>query len=243
MSRSPNPAAQDWTVDIVLDELRDLGSDKNRAGMARFGIETDKAFGVPMAVLRPFAKRVGKSSDLAKDLWNSGFHETRLLAVLIVPPKELTAKLATAWLADVNSWDLCDQLTNVFAKNPASAELIADYIKDEREFVRRAGFALIAWRALPSSNTSDQELLSYFPLIEATSTDKRNYVWKAVHWALRQIGKKSLTLHGPALELAIKLEISADTYTRRVGREAVRELSSQKVIDRLSAKAAKNAKA
>ncbi|MEP1934789.1 MAG: DNA alkylation repair protein [Roseibium sp.] len=236
MSRSGKPAAQDWTAEAVLDELRTLGSEKNRAGMARFGIETGKALGISMAVLRPFAKRVGKSSDLAKELWQTSFHEARLLAILITPPKELTGELATIWLADVNSWDLCDQLAGVFARNEVSSTLIENYCKDEREFVRRAGFALIAWRALPSSKTSEEELLGYFPLIELGSTDTRNYVWKAVHWALRQIGKKSLPLHTPALNLARKLETSSDKTTRRVGREAARELSSDKIMDRLRAR-------
>lgn len=236
MSRSGKPAAQDWTAEAVLDELRTLGSEKNRAGMARFGIKTAMAFGIPMAVLRPFAKRVGKSSDLATELWRTGFNEARLLAILITPPRELTAELATTWLADVNSWDLCDQLAGVFARNEVSSTLVAAFCRDDREFVRRAGFALIAWRALPSSKAKDEELLGYFPLIELMSTDTRNFVWKAVHWALRQIGKKSLALHTPALNLARILEASPDKTTRRIGREAVRELSSDKIMDRLKAR-------
>jgi len=222
-----------WTVEAVLEDLRAAGSETNRAGMARFGIDTSKAFGVPLSVLRPLARRIGRNPELAQPLWNSGWHEARLLAILLTPPKSLSPDLALSWLDDIQSWDLCDQLTNVLARRAGSNELVAALAADEREFVRRAAFALIAWRAVHAKTAPDTEFLGYLDLIGRHATDERNFVWKAVHWALRQTGKRSVALHGPALVLAETLSASPDKTARKVGRAAARELTSEKVLARL----------
>ncbi|MFN3130902.1 DNA alkylation repair protein [Roseibium sp.] len=234
MSRRPKPSGEDWSLDLVLDTLTALGSEENRAGMARFGIETSKAFGIPMAELRPLARRIGKQESLADELWASGYHEPRLLAILIMPPTALTDERALHWLAEIRSWDHCDQLTNVLARRKGSDGLIAPLAAEEEEFLRRAAFALIAWRAVHAKKSPDTEFLSYLPLIRTAASDPRNFVWKAVHWALRQIGKRSASLHGPALQLAEELSENQNKTVRRVGREAFRELNSDKVRQRLS---------
>jgi len=234
MAADPSSAANVWSLQAVLGELENLGSEKNRAGMARFGIETNRAFGVPMADLRPFARRIGRSEPLARELWASGYHEARLLAILTVPPKSLTDDPALSWLKDIGSWDLCDQLTNVLSKRAGSDQMIGPLAAESSEFLRRAAFALIAWRAVHAKKAPDSDFLAYFPLIRTAATDPRNYVWKAVHWALRQIGKRSASLHGPALSLAQELSASPDKNARRVGREAFRELGSDKVRQRLA---------
>ncbi len=226
-------ASGGWTVDSVLAELRQVGSEENRAGMARFGVNTDKAFGVPMAFTRPFARKVGKSPALSAALWQTGFHEARILAGLIADPKAITPDQMDAWVTEFNSWDLCDQICAIFAKTNHAPDRIPVYAADEREFVRRAGFATIAWRAVHAKKAPDEEFLGYLELIETHASDPRNFVLKAVHWALRQIGKRSYSLHAPALELAEKLAASSDKAERRVGREAVRELTSDKVAARL----------
>jgi len=228
----PNPR-QTITVEEILADLRAAGSEANRAGMARFGIDTARAFGVPLSVLRPMVRTIGKSPLLAQELWASGYHEARLLAILLTPPKVLSPELALAWLEDVRSWDLCDQLMNVLARRAGSDELVPVLAADEREFVRRAAFALVAWRAVHAKTAPDAEFLGYLDLIRQAATDERNFVWKAVHWALRQIGKRSAGLHGPALDLAEELSGSEDRTARKVGRAAARELSSEKVLDRL----------
>jgi len=202
--------------------------------MARFGIDASSAYGVPLSVLRPFSKELGKSPDLARDLWASGFHEARLLAILITPPKVMTAELALRWLDDVRTWDLCDQLTNVYARRQDSGTLVPVLAASEREFIKRAGFALIAWRAVHAKAAPDQEFLDCFELIRNASTDDRNFVWKAVHWALRQIGKRSADLYGPALSLGEELTRCENRTARKIGRETVNELSSQKVRGRLN---------
>ncbi|MES0879073.1 DNA alkylation repair protein [Roseibium sp. SCP14] len=222
-----------WTSKAVVAELRTLGTEENRAGLARFGIDASRAFGVPMSVLRPFARRIGKSPELAQELWESQYHEARLLAILITPPKAMTADRASRWLEDVQSWDLCDQLTNVLARRKDSDQLVLVYADDDREFVKRAAFALIASRAVHAKSAPDTEFLNHLELIRNAATDDRNFVWKAVHWALRQIGKRSKDLHGAALAVAEDLQSAEDRTARRVGREAVRELSSEKIRTRL----------
>ncbi|MEL7526399.1 MAG: DNA alkylation repair protein [Pseudomonadota bacterium] len=226
-------STSDWTATAVLDHLGALGTEENRQGMARFGIDASRAFGVPLSVLRPFSKDLRKSPDLAGDLWATGFHEARLLAIFITPPKAMTAELTQRWLDDIHSWDLCDQLTSVHARRDDSGVLVPVLVADEREFVKRGGFALIAWRAVHAKAAPDEEFLECFDFIRAASTDDRNFVWKAVHWALRQIGKRSANLNGPALDLGEDLLRSENRTARKIGRETVKELSSPKVRSRL----------
>jgi len=234
-------AARDLTneVDAILAELRSLGSKENRVGMARFGINTERAFGVSMAASRPLARKYRRRHDLAESLWATGFHEARILAALIDDPKLVTRKQMDSWAAEFNSWDLCDQACmKLFARTPFVAEKVAKWAKDKREFVRRAAFATIAAYAVHAKQAPDEEFLPFLALIEAYSNDQRNFVKKAVNWALRQIGKRNTTLHRPALALAEKLAASDDNTARWIGKDAVKELSDQKQIARLKAKKA-----
>lgn len=233
MSKRPRPSADDWPLASVIEALKERGSEKNRAGLTRFGIDASNAFGVPMAELRPLARQIGRDEQRALALWESGYHEARLLAILTIPPEALTDDQAWAWLAGIQSWDLCDQLTNILAKRSGSEDLIAPLSAEEGEFLRRAAYALIAWRSVHAKKSPDEEFLGYFPLIKTGATDPRNFVWKAVHWALRQIGKRSASLHGPALQLSKDLLDAPDKPSQRVGREAFRELDSSKVRARL----------
>lgn len=221
----------------ILAELRSLGSEEGRAGMARFGINTEKAFGVSMAATRPLARKYKRRRDLADALWASGFHEARILAVLIDDPKLVTRRQMDAWAAEFNSWDLCDQACmKLFAKTPYAAEKIAKWAKDKREFVRRAAFATIAGYTIAAKKAADNEFLTFLPLIEARATDPRNFVKKAVNWALRQIGKRNTRLHAPALALARKLAASDDKTARWIGKDAVKELSDPVKIARIKAR-------
>jgi 3-methyladenine DNA glycosylase AlkD len=146
-------------ADAVLAELRALGSAENRAGMARFGINTEKAFGVSMTAMRPIARRFRRRHDLAAALWASGWHEARILAALIDDPKLTTRKQMDAWAAGFNSWDLCDQACmKLFAKTPFVAVQVAKWAKDKREFVRRAAFATIAGYAVSAKGAPDSDL-------------------------------------------------------------------------------------
>jgi len=221
-------------VESVVAELRSLGSEENRAGMARFGIKTDRAFGISMAALRPLARRFRRDHGLALALWASGIHEARLLACLIDDPKQVTSKQMDDWAAAFDSWDLCDQACmKLFVKTPFAEEKIARWAKDRREFVRRAGFALLAAYAVHGKKASDATFRAYLPLIEQAATDDRNFVRKAVNWALRQIGKRSPSLHRSALALARRLAASSDKTARWIGKDAVRELTDPFQLGRL----------
>lgn len=218
----------------ILAELEAHGSEENRAGMARFGINADSAFGVSMAIIRPMARPYRKRSDLAASLWASGKHEARILAALIEDPKAITPEQMDRWVADFDSWDLCDQASmKLFAATPYVRTKVPEWTADEREFVRRAAFATIAGYAVHAKKAPDSEFLEFLPLIERYATDGRNFVKKAVNWALRQIGKRSPELHAPALALAQKLAESDDKTARWIGRDAVRELTDEKQLARL----------
>lgn len=222
-------------VASVLAELKSLGSEEGHAGMARFGINTENAFGVSMAAARPLARKYRRQHDLAAGLWATGIHEARILAALIDDPKLVTRRQMDAWAADFNSWDLCDQACmKLFAKTPYVAEKAAKWAKDKREFVRRAAFATIAGYAVSAKKAADEEFLPFLRLIEENASDPRNFVKKAVNWALRQIGKRSPKLHGPALALAQRLAASNDRTARWIGKNATKELSDPKQIARLA---------
>ena len=218
----------------VLAQLAAMGSEYNRLGMRRFGINIDRAFGVSMTALRPLARRYRRNHDLAAELWASGLHEARILAVLIEDPKLVTARQMDDWAADFNSWDLCDQACmKLFSATPFVGEKVKKWAKDEREFVRRAAFALIAGYAVHAKKTPDDDFVPFLAIVEQNATDNRNFVKKAVNWALRQIGKRSQALHPKALAVARRLADSEDRTARWIGRDAVKELTDAKQLSRL----------
>ncbi|MEZ5811079.1 MAG: DNA alkylation repair protein [Rhizobiaceae bacterium] len=231
--------ALDWTAGQVLAHLRALASPEDIAGMARYGIDTGKALGISNAVLRPLARAIGRDHGRAAELWASGVREARLLALFTDEPKKVTADQARAWAAEFNSWEIVDHAADLFIDAGLADELIAEFTSDEREFVRRAAFAMIAWGAVHLKKTPDEAILKWLPLIERNAADPRNFVKKAINWALRQIGKRSAQCHGPALALAEKLAASDNRAERWVGSGAVRELTAEKTLARIAAKAGK----
>jgi 3-methyladenine DNA glycosylase AlkD len=227
----------------IIAELKALGSGTGRAGMARFGINAENAFGVSMASMRPLERKHRRNHELALELWSTGFHEARILAALIDDPKQATSAQLDAWVADFDSWDLCDQACmKLFARTPYVAAKIEKWAEDEREFVRRAAFALIAGYTVAAKKAPDAEFLPFLPLIERYATDDRNFVRKAASWALRQIGKRSQGLHRPALQLATRLAASENKTERWIGRDAMKELSDPSQIARLAERTAKAAR-
>ncbi len=221
--KTPAPSPE---VTAILAELKAMGSEENRAGMARFGINTDHAFGVSMTALKPVARRLKRNHGRALALWATGHHEAQLLAVLTDEPEKVTEAQMNAWAAAFDSWDVCDQATSrLFAKTPHAQDAIRRWADDDREFVRRAAFALLAAYVVHAKTTADAHLTTFLPLIERHATDKRNLVKKAVNWALRQIGKRSPALYAPALATAERLAASSDATARWIGKDAVKELT------------------
>jgi 3-methyladenine DNA glycosylase AlkD len=221
-------------LDQALEKLRSKAVPENRAGMSRFGIRIESALGVSMPNIRNVGAQITQNHELAQQLWQSGIHEARILASLVDHPKWVSPDQMDAWARDFNSWDLCDQVCgNLLDRSVFADEKIFAWAERKEEYVKRAAFATIAWRAVHDKKASDTIFLKYLPLIEKASDDQRNFVKKAVNWALRQIGKRSKILHLPALVLANKLANCDDITRRWIGKNAKKELDSSKMRQRL----------
>lgn len=229
----PSPA---WTAEDIVAHLKSLGSEENRAGMARFGIAAASALGVGHTQLNPIARRLKINQPRAERLWRTGYREARLLAGLTGDPRIITIEQCRRWAGDFDSWDVVDGVSGLFVDTPFWRDLIEEFAEDDREFVRRTAFSMLAYGAVHLKKEPDATFAGYLPLIERHATDGRNFVKKAVNWALRQIGKRSMKLHGPALALAQELAASNDKAARWIGKDAVKELNDAKVLQRLARK-------
>ena len=218
----------------VLAELRGMGSQRNREGMSRYGIRVDDALGISVTDLRKLAKGLGRDHRLAGDLWKSGIHEARILAALVDEPMKVTPAQTERWVKAFDSWDLCDQVCmNLFDRTPFAYDKVVEWAAREPEFVKRAAFALIASLASHDKKASDSKLAALLPLVEREAWDDRNFVKKAVNWALRGIGKRNATLNAEAIACAERIAGQDSRPARWIARYALRELTSEKVQARL----------
>ncbi|MDQ4058271.1 MAG: DNA alkylation repair protein [Actinomycetota bacterium] len=222
------------SADDVIETLKGMASPRDREGMARFGINTERALGISVATLRTVAKETGRDHALAMRLWDSGIHEARLLATLVDDPKAVTSEQMEAWAADFDSWDLCDQCCmNLFWRTPYVLEKASQWARRDEEFVKRAAFALMARLATKKAKAADEPLESFLPIIERAADDDRNFVRKAVNWALRQIGKSNRHLNELAIKTAERIGTQDSKSARWIAKDALRELTSDKVRARL----------
>jgi 3-methyladenine DNA glycosylase AlkD len=217
--------------------------------MARYGIKVDDAFGVSVYELRRMAKPLRGDHELALALWATGNHEARLLATMVDDPAMVDEAQMEAWVLDLDSWDVCDQLTsNLFDKTPFAYDKAHEWAARDEEFVRRAAFALIAALAWQDKEAPDARILAFLPLVEEHAGDPRNFVKKAVSWALRNVGKRNAALNAAAIACAERIRDAADARAggrrggdpsaraaRWVAADALRELTSDKVRARLAA--------
>lgn len=219
----------------IITHLHTLADEQNRTGMARFGIETSRAFGISVTTLRSLAKSIKADCkadtislhNLVLELWETGFHEARLLAILLDNPKEMTTEQIESWVRDLDSWDTCDQLcSNLLWKLPNADALIQAWCAEEAVFVRRAGFALIAVSAVHDKKAPDARFHTFFPLLEQYAYDDRNFVKKAINWAVRQIGKRNPRLQAEAIELAKRIKSQDTKSARWIASDALRELEN-----------------
>jgi 3-methyladenine DNA glycosylase AlkD len=218
----------------VLELLRSQAKPDQLAGMARFAIQTEQRLGLSIPDLRRLAKEVPHEHPLALELWQSGIPDARILASMIDVPEQATNEQLEAWAADFNSWDVCDQVCdNLFEHTPFAWDKVREWSTREEEFVKRAAFALLSCLAWHDMKASDQQFIAYFPIIKAESTDPRNFVKKAVNWALRNIGKRDLALNKAAIALAEELLTLGDKTAVWIARDALRELQSEKIQQRL----------
>ena len=224
------------TAAEIVAHLRSIGSEENRQGMKRYGIRIERALGISHGVQRDIAKKIKRNHQRAFELWESGITEAQFIASVTADPKRFTKADARRWAAEFDSWDIVDGVSDLFVDTDHWRELIEEFAADEREFVRRTAFAMLCWATVHRKKEPDATFVAYLPLVEAHSTDERNFVKKAVNWALRTIGKRSQTTYGPALAMAERLSASDDKTARWVGKGAVRELKDPKTLARLAKK-------
>jgi 3-methyladenine DNA glycosylase AlkD len=211
--------------------------------MARFGIVSDKVFGVGTKPLFAVKKQIGRNHPLALKLWKTGWYEARVLAFLIADPEKVNPSMMNSWVKDLDNWAITDGVClHLFADTKYGPLMALKWVKRKKEFVKRAGFVIIAVRAVHDKKADDRTFLPYLNLIEKASKDERNGVKKGVNWALRQIGKRSLMLHARTLPVAEKLAASKDPTARWIGSDAARELRNPKIIERLRRRATREGK-
>ena len=226
-SAVPRP---DMTCDVVVRELKSLASPRDAEGMRRFGIGGKlPLLGVSMSKLRPLAWRLGRNHPLALELWEAGVHEARMLAVLVSDPKQVTARQMEAWVKDFDSWDSCDgACIHLFRKTPFAWSKADVWSRRRAEFVKRAGFVLMATLAVHDKKAPDEQFLPFLPMIVREAGDARNFVKKAVNWALRQIGKRSALLRREAIRTAETIRAIDSPAARWIAADALRELIKHK---------------
>lgn len=216
----------------IIKKLKSLANPKNINGMKRFGIRPKtKLLGVPIPELRKLAKKTGKNHRLARSLWSSKIHEARILASMIDEPKKITEKQMESWVKDFDSWDICDQVCgNLFGETNQVYKKISEWSRRREEFVKRAAFALIAWLAFRSKKEEDKLFIKFLPIIKREATDERNFVRKAVNWALRQIGKRNSSLNKEAIKLAREIQKLNSKSAKWIASDAIRELKAKKFL-------------
>lgn len=219
---------------FIVEELQKMGSIKFKEGLDRFGINSSNSYGIRMPDLRAFAKTIGKNQELSLQLWETGQHETRILATLIGEKRKVTERQMDAWVKDFNSWDVCDQcIGNLFDKTPWAYEKAIEWSKREKEFEKRAGFAMMAMLAVHDKKEADDSFIQFFPYIMAEAIDGRNFVKKAVNWAIRQIGKRNRTLNSESIDLSKALLELESASAKWIAQDAIKELESDKIQARL----------
>jgi 3-methyladenine DNA glycosylase AlkD len=225
-SRPSDAAAKETPdADAVVETLRKMGTKAVRDGMARYAIPSDKAFGVSVGELKKLSKTLGRSHDLALGLWKSGVYEARMLAAFVDEPDKVTPSQMDAWRRDFDNWAVCDHACfHLFDKTPHAWKKVQQWASLKNEFEKRAAFALMASLALHDKKAPDEPFAEAMELIEREASDGRNFVKKAVNWALRAIGKRNPAMRSAAIALAEKLAASDDPTSRWNGKDALREL-------------------
>jgi len=221
------------TLQTVLKELKSNSDPEAVKGMARFAVGGENTLGISIPVLRDMAKRIGKNHDLALGLWKTGIHEARILASMVDDPARVDARQMEAWVREFDSWDVTDQcIMNLFEKLPVAWDKAKEWSVAEPEFVKRAGFVLMARLAVSDKKAEDRRFLDFFPQLRREATDERNFVKKAVNWAVRQIGKRNAQLNREALKLCGDLLKMDSKSARWIASDAVKELESEEVRNR-----------
>jgi 3-methyladenine DNA glycosylase AlkD len=222
------------SVAEVLDSLKSKSRPDQLAGMARYGMGVERRLGVSVPEMRKMAKELGRDHKLALGLWKTGIAEAQILASMVDEPEKLIEGQMEDWVKDIDSWDVCDQVCmNLFEKAPFAWKKITDWSVREEEFVKRTSFALMACLAWHDKKAEDARFIELFPLIVRGATDERNFVKKAVNWALRNIGKRNPKLNKAAIVVAREIQQIDSKAARWIASDTIRELESEGVQARL----------
>ena len=218
----------------VIRRLKAMANPKNVAGMARYGIRTEGTLGISIPVLRKLAKEIGVDHRLAMSLWKTEIHEARLLSGFVADSKQMTAKLMDQWAKDFDSWDICDMVcSNLFDRTPLAYRKAIAWTRRRETFVKRAGFVLMAALSVHDKKARNSVFLRFLPIIQREARDERNFVKKAVNWALRQIGKRNKELNRAAIRMAEAIKKLDSPSAHWIAADALRELKSSPVQRRL----------
>lgn len=229
------------STDSVMSWITKTGSPKTRSGMARYGLPTANAAGIPVGVMRAEAKRIGPNHDLALALWKTGSYEAQLMAAMLGEPERLTVAQMNAWCRDFDNWGTVDTACfTLFDRSPLGWKVVGPWCKQKGEFQKRAGFVMMACLAAHDKTAQDAAFLKFLPLIERGAADDRNFVKKGVSWALRHLGHRSVALHAAALRTATKLSKSDNATERWVGKDALRDITRPAVLKKLRARVSKS---
>jgi len=233
----PEKSVAAWTVRRAMAELQRCGSRRNVEGMARFGIRSKKVFGVAKPMMDKIARKIGKNHDLGLRLWETGNHDGRLLGMLISKPELVTTAQMERWLKTFDNWDVCDgTCCHLFASAAPAWHKSLLWTRRSKEFEKRAGFALAAYLAVHDKLAKDQKFDGFLKAIEREAWDDRNFVRKAVNWALRNIGKRNRRLNRKAIACAERIKRQGSRSARWIAADALRELKSDAVQIRLRRK-------
>ena len=238
--RSNQSARAEWKVERVVAELRRLGTKRNVEGMARYGIRAKKVFGVSKPKLDALAKKIGKNHALGLKLWSTGIQDAKILGGMISEPEKVTGAQMELWVRDFDNWDSCDgTCCHLFVFADAAWEKAFAWAKRKGEFQKRGGFALAAYLAYRDRTAADSKYLRFLNVVEREADDERNFVRKAVNWALRNIGKRNLRLNRAAIGTAKRLRETESRAARWIAADALRELEGEAVQARLRGKGKK----
>jgi len=222
-------------LEEIMHEFKSKSNHKSIEGMVRFGITPDKTFGIRIPERRKMAKRIRKDRELAHKLWELGYRETMILASMVDVPEQVTEEQLEKWVRNFDYWEICDQtIMNLFEKTKFAYTKAFEWGVSEEEFIKRAGYVMMARLAVSDKEAEDQSFIQFFPLIEKGSTDSRIMVKKAVNWALRQIGKRNLKLNKEAIKVAKTIAQLDSTAEKWIAKDVIGELESESVQKRLS---------
>ena len=217
----------------VIAKLQSLANPVSLAGMARYGINPTNTLGISIYILREIAKEIGKDNALADELWASGIHEARILASYIADPGKTTEERMESWAADFDSWDVCDQVSGFFEETPFAYQKAVEWSARHEEFAKRAAFAIMAGLTVHDKKADDSQFEQFLAIIIRESSDDRNFVRKAVNWALRNIGKRNRRLNEKAIATARQIQQIDSQSARWIAADALRELTAEKIQSKL----------